>query len=198
MMTDWQVAQRWEKVWWAACANTFGEEEKQLLYAKRMGLEFFHDGRSPYNFDLCGKAVIDIGGGACSLLLKCVNVRGTVVDPILEKLPNWVQARYDHVNVQTYPNLAGEDLPDWFDFDEVWIYNTLQHVKDPEAVIENARQAGKLIRLFEWVDTPVNEGHLHSLSEVQLNEWLGGEGRIEELNGEANCHGRCYYGVFPT
>lgn len=194
-MTNWKKAQSWEKDWWNLCLNTFGEEEKQLLYASRMGLTRFHDGKSPYNFDLGGISVIDIGGGPCSLLLKCVNFReAAVIDPL--PIPKWVIARYEAAGIACLP-ISGEGITG-IAVDECWIYNTLQHVKIPQHVIIAAQKAAKLIRLFEWIDTPMNEGHPHSLSEGQLNEWLGGEGKVEQLTGQANCWGTCYYGIFPT
>jgi hypothetical protein len=195
-MTRWEQAQRWELNWWGDCANTYGEEMKQLLYADRMGLWRFHNGKSPYNFDLGGKFVLDIGGGPCSLLLKCINVRGKVVDPILHHVPDWVTARYAQCAIWIDAR-AGEDMcvvkNEW---DEAGIYNVLQHVRDPQTVVTNALWAANLVRLFEWIDTPVNEGHLHTLTEHSLNEWLGGEGCVERFSGEANCHGVAYYGVF--
>lgn len=190
----WEKAQEWEKEWWGGCVNTYGEEEKQLLYANRMGLKTFHDGKSPYNFDLGGALVLDVGGGPCSLLLKCRNVKGVVIDPL--PFPAWVLERYKLVSIE-FMQMAAEDL-DAEDFDEVWIYNVLQHVQSPELVISNAQRAARLIRIFEWVDTPMNEGHLHSLKEAWLNERLGGEGKVERFNGQANCYGRAYYGIFPV
>jgi hypothetical protein len=82
--------------------------------------------------------------------------------------------------------------------DEVWIYNVLQHTQDPALVIENAKAAGEIIRIFEWINTRVNVGHPHSFTEESLNELLGGYGKVETLNGQANCYGDCYYGIFPT
>jgi len=192
--TQWEKAQRWERDWWDGCINTHGEEEKQLLYADRMGLTAFHDGKSPYNFDLGGALVLDIGGGPCSLLLKCRNVNGMVIDPL--SFPSWILARYEAAGVE-FVQMAAEDL-DAEDFDEAWIYNVLQHVRSPEAVIANARNAARFIRIFEWIDTPTNEGHPHSLTETWLNEQLCGEGKVERFNGQAHCWGKAYYGVFPT
>ncbi len=191
----WKEAQKWEEDWWGSCQNTYGEEEKQLLYANRMGLRAFHDGKSPYNFDLGGKSVIDIGGGPASLLLKCVNFRtAIVIDPL--KMPAWVLERYATANIQ-FSNETGEEAypRSW---NEVWIYNCLQHTMSPSTIIENARKAADVIRIFEWIDTPTNIGHPHSLTEAQLNEWLRGEGKVETLNGQSNCSGRCFYGIFPT
>ena len=197
MHENWSRAQEWERKWHGTCQNTFGEEYKQLLYADRMGLEFFHDGKSPYNIDLGGKSVLDIGGGPCSLLLKCVNVKGYITDPVLAMVPVWVEKRYEEVGIDT-DYTSGEDfLPHDSLFDECWIYNVLQHTKDPARVISSARRAAKLIRLFEWIDTPTNVGHLHTLTEAKLNEWLGGEGKVEMVN-QNNCRGKAYYGIFTT
>jgi hypothetical protein len=189
---NWPQAQSWEQSWWGNCCNTLGEETKQLLYAKCMGLETFHDGKSPYNFDLGGISVLDIGGGPVSLLLKCVDVKGKVIDPLV--LPDWVIARYKLARIE-HERTTGELLAEngW---SECWIYNVLQHVANPELVIRNAQKAAALIRLFEWIDTPTNVGHPHSLSEKQLNEWLGGEGKVETFTGQYTCSGKAYYGIF--
>lgn len=200
-MNTWEKAQEWEQDWWGACVNTYGEEEKQLLYASRMGLQAFHDGKSPYNFDLSGKSVVDIGSGPCSLLLKCVNVEGYIIDPLICKFPEWVRHRYECSSIRWSMLPFPWQQKHWdahITCDEAWIYNVLQHTQDPSLIIHSARRAAKLIRIFEWIDTPTNEGHPHTLTELQLNEWLGGEGQVETLAGQANCHGRCYYGVFPA
>jgi len=160
-----------------------------------MGIEFFHDRKSPYCIDAKGLSILDIGGGPTSLLLKCINLgQGVVVDPL--PVPEWVLARYEVAGIEYRQHLAEIPLP--LGFDECWIYNVLQHVDDPELVIIEARKAAKLIRLFEWVNASTNIGHLHILTKARLDAWLGGEGKTEELVGQHNCYGRAYYGVFPT
>lgn len=191
---NWQRAQEWEREWWGMCVNTYGEEQKQLLYANRMGLRTFHDGKSPYNFDMGSASVLDIGGGPCSLLLKCINVIGKVVDPL--EFPAWVSMRYQAAGIE-FERAQGEHIEET-GWDEAWLYNVLQHTEDPAQVIRNAQRAANLIRIFEWVDAPTNEGHPHSLTEAQLNEWLRGEGKIEQLIGQHTCMGTGYYGIFPT
>jgi len=190
----WAEAQIWESGWWGDCANTIGEELKQLVYANRMGLRFHHDGRGPYNIEMNDVSVLDIGGGPVSLLLKCVNVIGMVADPLV--MPKWVHRRYDCAGIAIEP-VAGENLRE-SGWDEVWIYNVLQHTKSPARVIENARAAGKVVRIFEWIETAVNVGHPHAFTADQFDEWLGGHGKVETLKGEAGCFGKCYYGIFPS
>lgn len=190
---NWNKEQQFEKEWWGDCLNTFGEEEKQIVYAERMGLKIFHDGRSPYNFDLGGVSVLDIGGGPVSILLKCKNVTGTVMDPC--SYPDWVAKRYEQAGIE-YMRERGETiiLPQRL-FDEVWIYNVLQHVDDPARVIKNARSCSKVLRIFEWIENGISEGHPHNLTEKELNKWLGGAGKVMQCN-YPTCKGSAYFGVF--
>lgn len=184
----WNEAQQFEKVWWGTCVNTLGEELKQLAYAERMGIKFEKRDGIPYIIDLQGKTIIDIGGGPTSLLLKAVNGKGIVIDPC--DYPNWVSERYWMSNIEHFRTPA-ED----FEFpqaNEVWIYNCLQHTKDPERIIEKSKKIG-FIRIFEWIDSEQNEGHPQILTEENLNNWLGIKGSVEELIGENECFGKAYY-----
>jgi hypothetical protein len=184
--------QKFEKEWWGNCANTLGEELKQLTYARLMGLEMYHDGRSPFAIDAKHKSIIDIGGGPVSLLLKCNNLKsGFVIDPC--NYPEWVTSRYNNASI-THFRVKAESIEYGF-CDEIWIYNCLQHVEDPEKIISKAKKYAKLIRIFEWVDIPPHEGHPHMLTKENLDKWLGKEGQVGVLNGENECFGRYYVNV---
>lgn len=193
----WNDEQHFESDWWGNCVNTFWEETKQLVYAKRMGLKVYSKlGKFPL-IDLQGKSVLDIGGGPVSMLLKCENLkRGVVIDPC--NYPKWIDERYKEAYI-VYKRMKGEDIGKDIEsiiiYDEVWIYNVLQHVDDPRLIIENAKKISKIIRIFEWIDNGVSPGHPHDLKENLLNEWLGGNGKVEQLN-EQGCHGKSYYGIF--
>jgi len=178
--------------WWSNCANTWHEEQKQLVYAGRMGLLASWNGAHPPTFNIGGRSVIDIGGGPVSLLLKCVN-RGlsVVADP--GEYPSWVRARYAECGIE-YWRQPGEDLSG-HSFDEAWIYNCLMHVDDPAKIIENARGLARTIRIFEWIDIEPYDGHPQMLTKAGLEESLGAPGFVTELN-ENGCVGRAFYGVF--
>lgn len=192
--TEWFKALNWEKEWWDDCANTYNEEIKQLQYATLMGLDEFKEtipriGQG-FQFNLRGKSILDIGGGPISLLLKCVNFsRAVVVDPC--SFPDWILERYKAHGIE-FVNKRAEDI-DFQDFDEVWIYNVLQHVVDPDEVLKRAKKAGKVVRIFEWINTPINEGHLHNLTSIWLNKYF--EGKEQKLNGENGCYGTAYVAV---
>jgi len=188
---SWNEDQTWESEWWGNCGNTFNEEEKQIVYANRMGLKELKSDKTPYIFDLEGSA-LDIGGGPSSLLLKCPNAKGTVVDPL--HYPLWVYARYDACGIK-YKKIAGEDINTTQTYDTVLIYNVLQHVIDPELIIKKALLISKEVRIFEWIDRGVLKGHPHNLTANNLNEWLHGWGKTENMNGHG-CYGMAYYGVF--
>jgi 2-polyprenyl-3-methyl-5-hydroxy-6-metoxy-1,4-benzoquinol methylase len=193
----WEQAQEWERQWWSNCGNTLWEDVKQMALAPYLGLKIIPNAYTNYRIPLNGESVLDIGGGPSSLLLKCENVRGTVVDPC--DYPEWVSMRYEEVGIG-YLQMRGEDIPilaqakgdGW---DEVWIYNVLQHVQNPELVIKNALRVGKLIRIFEWINTGIVPGHPHSFSREQLEGWLGGQGQVVKLSSNG-LFGTAFYGIF--
>lgn len=189
---EWKKHQKWEQSWHGDCVNSFWEETKQIVYAKRMGLVPYSDrGKYPV-FNLEGKSVLDIGSGPYSLLLKCVNFsKAYAVDPC--DYPKWTKERYEIKGIE-FVQKKGEEI-EGYEVDEVWIYNCLQHTINPEEIIKNAKKISKIIRIFEWVDTGTSIGHPHELKEFKLNDWLGGIGKVEDIN-ESGCHGRCFYGIF--
>jgi hypothetical protein len=193
------AAQKFEAAFWGDCTNTYAEETKQHTYAELMGMAQMRSDHWP-TYDVGGCGILDIGGGPTSLLLKTIN-RGPsiVVDPL--PVPGWVKDRYElagifyaQVKAETYLGISPKP-----GFDEAWIYNVLQHVRDPQKVIETARREAKVIRIFEWVDMPAYEGHPHTLQAEQLHEWLGGgQGHTIDLDGVNGCYGRAFYGQFST
>lgn len=190
---SWDDDQEFERGWWGDCTNTYTEEGKQTVYARRMKIPILAgEGKWPC-YDLGGKSVLDVGGGPVSMLLKGIN-RGeecAVLDPC--EYPHWVSARYMEAEITYYRQPAEEMVQGGWD--EVWIYNVLQHTQNPEEIIRRAKLAAPRLRIFEWIDTPASPGHPHTLTRVKLNSWIGGLGNVEVLN-ESNCVGTSYYGVF--
>lgn len=191
-MDVWSKTQLIEHRWWGNCINTYAEEVKQQTYAEKMGLnQFFSEGM--YHFPMSNRKVVDIGGGPVSLLLKCSNVQGTVVDPF--RYPKWVRDRYLTAGIEVR-NVKAEDFTET-GWDEVWIYNLLEHVEDPAKVVANARRAGRVLRIFEWLGWLPNGPHRHMLTRSMLDEICGGSGTVETIDRPPGFRGQVYYGAFP-
>lgn len=179
---------QFESEFWGDCCNTFGEDQKHYIYGNLMGLT-----GSYFSYDVSGKRILDIGGGPCSMLLKTINLKeGRVCDPIL--YPAWTVARYATKNISVRV-VRGEDVAE-AGWDEVWMYNVLQHTDDPCKIIQNAKKAAPVLRLFEWLDIPAHIGHPQMLLQKDLESWIGQTGKVEILNGQNNCHGKSFSGCF--
>ena len=164
----WGEAQKWEKAWWTEDKYE-GEKQKQALYAPFMGI---------YDLNFNTKSILDLGCGPVSMLQRATFKKATAVDPL------------DYDDVKIYSSfgikrvvMSAEDFTADEPHDEVWIYNVLQHVRDPQQVIESAKRnciKGGTIRMFEWVDMPPHVGHPHELKE-RLFELNFGEGWHKQL-----------------
>lgn len=154
---EWKKAQAFEKNWWLTTPGWHHEEIRKGDIVGRMMLV---DKGVPQ------KTVIDIGCGPFSLVQRVPVKDSVCLDPIF----------YDHLEAG-YINRGikrlykcGEDLtPADGTFDEAWIYNCLQHVKDPQKIIENAMNVASVVRIFEWTYIPPYEGHLYELTPEMLS-----------------------------
>lgn len=194
MDMSWSDHQKWEASWHGLCLNSWWEEMKQQHYMKKMGLTAKQTPEEKYPvYDMEGKSILDVGGGAYSLLLKCENLgRATVVDPL--SYPQWTMDRYKSADIE-FLQMRAEDMT-LSGYDEVWMYNCLQHTEDPEKIIKNILKAGKKFRIFEWINRGVMPGHPQDLKEDKLNEWIGQKGNVSGFVIGNMSYGMCYHGIF--
>lgn len=157
--------------------TAFGEFCKGEMYLREMGL-FADYGTADGELAVPGKTILDVGGGPVSATLRCVGAeRLVVVDPC--QWPPSVGRRYANYEIE-FVRATGENLDkalDAYRFDEVWVYNVLQHVQDPAQVVANAitRVApGGVLRIFEWLHIPADDCHPHVLTPEGLLNWLRG------------------------
>ena len=109
--------------------------------------------------DQGGKHIVEVGCGPVPVASFCTGVRLTVIEPLPYALSgyNWI-------------NCAVEDAE--FEGDEVWCFNVMQHVRDPEAFIEKIKQVG-VVRFFEPIDYPVSNHHPHTYTFADFKRWFG-------------------------
>jgi 2-polyprenyl-3-methyl-5-hydroxy-6-metoxy-1,4-benzoquinol methylase len=193
-MSKWIEAQKYEKDWHINQQfNEYNENTKQYIYASKMGLDEFKT--NYYNiigWDFGNKRVLDVGGSGNSLLLKAKGDR-TVIDPI--KPPEWMLSRYEEAKIKFIHQKGESEIKGNYDIG--LIYNVLQHTENPKIILENMLECCKEIRIFEWIDAGISEGHIHNLKEEDLNKWLGGVGKVEMLK-EFPAVGKVFFGIFPS
>ncbi len=68
---------------------------------------------------------------------------------------------------------AFEDIPHPPPVAETWLFNCLQHVRDPELVIAKAKETSGVIRFFEPVDYPTCVYHPHTFTQDNFERWFG-------------------------
>lgn len=182
---QWQTCRNWELKWWESLdhfSNSLNEEMKHQTMAAHMGIPF----DNMHRIDLNGATVLDMVGGPVSILLKTHNTRRRiVVDPLVDEWPQWIRDRYEYAGIETVAS-RGEDFDQREVADLVLIYNCLQHVSDPVEVLRHAVASlvpGGTLRIFEWVNTGVSDGHIHNLTKDFLTATLTGLG-LETVDQE--------------
>jgi glycosyltransferase involved in cell wall biosynthesis len=173
--SEWEKATEFETNWWGLEPNERWNEEvrKQDAYARLMGM--------PDDLDL-GKptTVLDIGCGPTSMLLRADRhgAPAVGVDPL--PVSKATRQRYKAAGV-TFLNFKAEefDSTEHPVFAEAWCYNCLQHTEDPAAVLEEMGKAARLVRIFEWRNTPPQPGHPQTLTEELFAKAFEGWERVK-------------------
>jgi hypothetical protein len=133
---------------------------------------------------LVPRVVAEFGCGPQGMVLETpLAAPGSLAIDPLTFLPE-DEARYEKAGMVRLRH-AGE-LPVGHPFEESWVCNVLQHTVNPDAVLAQAVTATRAVRLFEWVDVPTDELHLHVLTEGRLTGPLAQAGFrcVGESRGE--------------
>ena len=81
---------------------------------------------------------------------------------------------------------------------EIWMFNVLQHVQDPEKFISVAKKA-KTVRYFEPIDTGTAPYHPHSFTKDDFDRWFPGVNKYyNETTNQCFHNGPCCYGVYKN
>lgn len=138
------------------------------------------------DLDQHGKTIAEIGCGPFPAAMFCRGLTSAFVFEPLSPKPNHLPGNI-HWN-----QIAFEDFKPYFNVDEVWLFNVLQHVRDPEKVVERAKRSAPVVRYFEPVDYPTCVYHPHSFTQYDFERWFGDVHRYtDRLPGffDADC---CY------
>lgn len=183
----WSRAQQAERDYWcptdadAWVMRRAAEQEQLALYAGLLGVT---------SETVRGRSVLDLGCGPQGLLLTMAPFlrRGMAVDPLMFAARD--EARYAVAGIVRVVEPAETfRAPHEERFDEVWCYNVLQHVMDPERVLETAQAHAGCVRLFEWLHVPASVVHPHVITAPLIEGAFRGWREVRRVEGTARAHG---------
>jgi len=156
----WEHAQdsEWKTHW-----QKLGDRAEELSFEVQQ--RFLKGMNLTLETDLQDKKIVDIGGGPVSLLLKFNTNNSVVVDPL--PISEFYLNNYKSKNI-IFIQQKAEEFIEKFDeekFDEVWMYNCLQHVFDPNKILTKLNKIGKVLRICEPCDTPINKCHPYTFKQ---------------------------------
>ena len=120
-----------------------------------LGIDFHHE----------GKIIAEVGCGPYPAVMFCKISSAIVFEPLFS------QPEESRVNI-LWNQCAFEDFEYAFGADECWLFNVLQHVRDPDAVIAKAKEVAETVRFFEPVDYPTCVYHPHTFSQADFERWF--------------------------
>lgn len=146
------------------------------------------------NKNLEGKTILEIGPAKISALIFCENYNPSyIVEPIV----------FNDVS-ELYKNLPITFIRDMFEkceppiVDEIWLLNVMQHVLDPDTLIEKAKKHSKIIKFFEPINTGIYVHHPHSFTLDDYKSYFGN--CVQYYGGHnSNFHtAECAYGIYQN
>jgi hypothetical protein len=160
-------------------------ERKQHTLSRAEGYEHYMDSYRQYldfvGFDLqkgTGTSIIvEIGPADFAALMYMDVLQGVIIEPMPSAiLREWIDG-HPWIDLVTQPaeNYKIEPIGNRI---EVWLFNVLQHVIDPDAIIANCKYFASTVRFFEPINCGTDECHLHNLTIEMFKNWFG----VENVN----------------
>lgn len=144
--------------------------------------------------DLNGKSILEIGSSHFPALTYCHNYsKSYIIEPIVSlELMKSINGK--HISLIAKP---AEEVK-FPKVDEVWLFNVLQHVIDPDILIIKAKDCAEFVRFFEPINTTPSDAHPHSFTLGYFNEMFNYcAGRYIADKDVENFHTHeCAYGIY--
>lgn len=185
---QWDKAQKAERK-----AHKFKEAEGRAHFNKVYAQYFAHL-KMRREQDM--KIIMEIGCGDFPALSYATNYEFSYIvepmpSPILQKIATTIPVR-----ILQQP---AEDIPVWPQVDEVWLFNVLQHVKDPDLIVKKSKEVAGAIRFFEPINAGKDAMHLHEFS-LDAMGWLFSPECVKHYAPKETVHGfhnsECAYGTW--
>lgn len=131
--------------------------------------------------NLEGLHIVEIGPADNPALAICSNYeKSIVVEPMPSaKLEEFLKSRGSLILLINSPLEHIDDLSiDNMRFDmpytkEVWLFNVMQHIIDPDVFVQKCKLLADRIRFFEPINYPTDVHHPHTYTIEDFNNWFG-------------------------
>jgi hypothetical protein len=143
--------------------------------------------------NLKGKSIMEIGPARFAALLYCKNFnKSYIVEPLkFDGITPYYEGKDIEFIHELYEDCNSPKV------DEIWFLNVLQHVRNPDELINKAKNHTNIIRFFEPIDTAINTEHPFSFSADDYRHYFGDSVQVYTPIGESNFHNAsCVYGVY--
>jgi len=154
--------------------------------------------------ELKGKFIIEIGSGDFPALIFCSNyAKSYIIEPIGSVFLHMSRQNQNiiHINNKAEIVLLKKNLLDFKkENSEVWLLNVLQHVQEPDKIIELSKEVASIIRFFEPINYPVDKMHIHEFTLAYFKKHFGDCVKHYKTNPKAkffHTH-ECAYGVYNS
>lgn len=191
--------ERWEQAQDGELVDQLGNLEEwdnsKFYYIRNLMQEFFD---IDFEEDFKDKFIIEVGAGpkGYALFTEGNFKRCVVIEPLMDRFPEYVKEDYEKMGCEVYGG-AFEDV-DYEGIDEIWFFNVLQHVLNPEEQLKKAKANAKVVRVFEPINYPANLCHPHVLTAELFTGVFGEDFGTKYVGGSrTNFHtADCYYGTW--
>ena len=142
--------------------------------------------------NLENKTILEIGPARIAALMYCNNYRPSfIVEP----------TRYEdteHLYKDSPITFIREIYEDCESptVDEIWLFNVLQHIVDPDLFIEKCTKNAKVIKFFEPINTPIEIHHPHSFTFDDYVKYFGDAVKLYKGSTEVFHTADCVYGIY--
>jgi len=147
--------------------------------------------------DQQGKTIVEVGAGPAPVLAGCENVHAILIEPL--SYPSLLalkgRAGFD---LLIEPAERALEFTMVYNAQEAWLFNVLQHVADPELVVEKCKHlSGGVVRFFEPINCPTCVYHPHTFSFSDFQRWFGESAKLYDHDYWPGFHDSpCAYGVW--
>jgi len=187
LFEQWQQAQIFERR-----AHTM-EKTKAIEAYKNAYTQYFNYLGMGFNQHM--NIIVEIGPADVPALFFCDDFIGYVIEPMESSILKEI-CELRHINlIQDMAETC--KIPEC---DEIWLFNVLQHVLNPDIIIDKAKIAARTIRFFEPINCGIDKKHLHNFTLDYFKNHFKGIVKHYPTNNKAvdfHTH-ECAYGTWTA